>query len=139
MLCFSRHCMQYWKTPQSQVLIHHSYHKLKAFCGTWLSICSLPPHNAALKLAEGTQQIKRVFVVVKRQTLNFSNYAFNLNLENDSTNCHATLYHMYSEHCLGYSQFPAMSCWREASCYAHVTLLQQRLQNLSSGCCSWFR
>lgn len=50
-----------------------SYHKLKAFCGTWLSICSLLPHNAAVKLAEGTQQIKRVFVVVKRQTLNFSN------------------------------------------------------------------
>lgn len=109
------------------------------FCGTWLTVCFLPLHDAARRLAEGTHQIKLVFVVVKRQTLNFSNLAFNLNLENESANCHATLYHVYSEQCLGFSQFPAMSCWREASCYAHVTLLQQRLQNLSSGCCSWFR
>lgn len=116
-----------------------SCHKQKSFCGTWLAARSLPLHDAALRLAEGTHQIKRVFVVVKRQTLNFSNKAFNLNLENESTNRHATPYHMYSEQCLGYSQFPAMSCWREASCYTRVTLLQQRLQNLSSGCCSWFR
>lgn len=66
--CFTQANLTFFRTPHgiletcTKPSPHsiQSGHKQKSFCGAWLAGCSLPLHNAALTLAEGTHLIKCV-------------------------------------------------------------------------------